>query len=193
MAREPRNFANDDDRIPRSIALTLRAMRGEKGLSGEKLAEKLTDTPGRKPLDEHNNPQQFTTHMISSIEAAESLAFWQFGHYANWSGVPAPILNLVAQLTDHIYEDEAHKAKTFAEATIALCQFVIANLDTLSKLDPSDHAAFLRACYKPTGTPPEPGDTRGVVIARALLTAFPEDAKDAMKQHAKDRFRDRQE
>ena len=190
MARNPRNFANGDNRIPRSIALTLRAMRAEKSLSGEKLAEILTSTPGRKPLDDDNNPQQFTADMISGIESAESLAFWQFGHYANWSGVPAPIVNLVAQLTDHIHEDEAHKAKTFAEATIALCQFAIDNLDTLSKLDPSatDHDEFRAACYRPTGTPPEPGDTRGVVIARALLAAFPEDAKDVMMQHAKDRF-----
>lgn len=108
-------------KMPRSLGLTLRAMRVMAGLTTEEMATQLNSNIGRF------NPtkMQFSKQSLSLLELAQTgTQNWHLEAFQNWSCVPTSCIDLIAHLGADLRNNDIESARGLAHTVQRLCETV---------------------------------------------------------------------
>lgn len=124
-------------RMPRSLGLTLRVMRIRAGLSQAVLAAKLDGLPARF----RDQQRAICKDDISRAERSLRLYYFLLHQYVGWSGLPAGMIYLLSRCGADLRDGKVKRVQRIARALRGFADYIERNAEDLAKVVVPDLAA----------------------------------------------------
>lgn len=120
-----------NQRIPRSLGLTLLVMRMRERLKQQELADILTETTGR-----FNNRGKIQRSAIGQFEHSQHLLYWELDRYGKWYGLPSGFVYIISRFAANIRDNKVDEARNIAICLKELCDYILNEGDRMAAQDP---------------------------------------------------------
>jgi hypothetical protein len=132
--------AQQDQGIPRSLALTVRMLRLRREHTQEQLSSALSDVQARfrkrrrrtDADDTWTRTEEITAKEVGDAERARRLTYRVMDTYARWSGHPTGMIYLVSRCGSELSNNKASNVEAIGRALVKFGGWLEANAGTLA-------------------------------------------------------------
>lgn len=165
------------DQLPRSLSLTLRALRCRFQLTVEQLCQELDQTPNKIEDREH---KPTSPSVIKNAESRKRWLYWVAHKYAGRFGYPVGFIYLLSRFSCDLRDKKFDDVEALADGLIALANYIKDNKGKIAQIAPTGSLPEMLNDYQRfDGTSPYEGsvlqyrDARQVLILLNLLDNVP--------------------